>query len=250
MNASPRPGSRPAPNAGPDPSRTRRSPLLVVGVVAAIVVAALIVALVVNRGSDGEDQGSPAPSAAPSIESAPTLSGGSTATVPAAEYQAVTVTGTPLSPLTDGASDLAIGTAAPTLSGYGFDGTPMTITPGGRAKMVVFLAHWCPHCNREVPRLIQWKDEGRVPEGLEVVAVATASRSDAPNWPPSKWVQDKGWPWAVMADSENGDAAVSYGVTGFPYFAIVGTDGTVKARFSGEIELDELDKLVAAALAA
>ena len=54
------------------------------------------------------------------------------------------------------------------------DGTPIDITPGGAPKMVVFLAHWCPHCNREIPRLIEWQQSGAVPDGLKVVGVATA----------------------------------------------------------------------------
>ena len=31
-----------------------------------------------------------------------------------------------------------------------FDGTPVEIAPDGKAKLVVFLAHWCPHCRAEV----------------------------------------------------------------------------------------------------
>jgi len=38
----------------------------------------------------------------------------------------------------------------------------------------VFLAHWCPHCNREIPELNAWRDSGEVPADLQVVAVTTA----------------------------------------------------------------------------
>ena len=34
----------------------------------------------------------------------------------------------------------------------GFDGAPLTIAPTGKPMLVVFLAHWCPHCNAEIPR--------------------------------------------------------------------------------------------------
>ena len=40
--------------------------------------------------------------------------------------------------------------------------------------MIVVMAHWCPHCNEEVPSSSQWEQSGKVPEGLDVVGVSTA----------------------------------------------------------------------------
>ena len=45
-------------------------------------------------------------------------------------------------------------------------------------------------------------------------------------------------------------AGDAFGATGWPYFVIIGADGLVKARHSGEIEIPELQQLVDAALAA
>ena len=123
---------------------------------------------------------------------------------------------------------------APTLNGYAFDGSNLSVTPGnGKPYMVVFLAHWCSHFNNEVPRLIEWKESGAVPADLQVIAVSTSVASDRPNYPPSQLVVNKAWPWPVMADSEARDAAQAYGVSGFPFFTIVVADGKVKARASG-----------------
>jgi hypothetical protein len=47
-----------------------------------------------------------------------------------------------------------------------------------------------------------------------------------------------------------GKVAKAFGATGWPYFVIVGTDGKVKVRVSGEIEAGELQTVVEAALAA
>jgi thiol-disulfide isomerase/thioredoxin len=139
---------------------------------------------------------------------------------------------------------------APTLNGYAFDGSNLSVTPGnGKPYMVVFLAHWCSHCNNEVPRLIEWKASGAVPADLQVIAVSTSVARDRPNYPPSQWVVDKAWPWPVMADSEAKDAARAYGVSGFPFFAIVGADGKVKVRASGELGTDRINQIVTAALA-
>jgi thiol-disulfide isomerase/thioredoxin len=171
------------------------------------------------------------------------------------EFQPVTVVGDVLSPLGDGngnpASDAAMGKTAPTLNGYTFAGNPVSITPGASAQpiMLVFLAHWCPHCNREVPRLIDWQEQGLVPEGLRVIGVTTASRNDQANWPPSDWIEEMKWPFEVFVDSETGDAANAYGVDGFPFIAMVNAEGKIVGRHSGELELSDLDAFVKDSLA-
>jgi thiol-disulfide isomerase/thioredoxin len=144
-----------------------------------------------------------------------------------------------------------MGKTPPILNGYTFAGKPVTIAPGanGQPLMLVFLAHWCPHCNREVPRLIQWKEMGLIPEGLRVIGVTTASRNDQANWPPSDWIEEMKWPFEVFADSETGDAANAYGVDGFPFIAMVNAEGKIVGRHSGELELADLDAFVKDSLA-
>ena len=170
----------------------------------------------------------------------------------AAEYQPVTVSNPALPPLGDGTTpDAAIGQQAPALQGANFAGNAVSIAPGsnGSPTMLVFLAHWCPHCNREVPRLVQWNAEGSVPAGLRVVGITTASRNDQAYWPPSEWITNLKWPFEVMADSETGQAAAAYGVDGFPFIAIMNGQGKVVARHSGELELADLTAFVNNALA-
>ena len=217
------------------------TPLVVGGIVAAIVVA-FVIAMVAGGDSDTPGDST--------VTTSSNSNDGSTAPGTAGENQPVEVVGQILNPLPDSGADLSLGADAPTLNGFAFDGTPLSITPGdGKDYMVVFLAHWCPHCNAEVPRLIEWKASGDIPEGLNIIAVSTAVASDRPNYPPSQWVVDKGWPWPVMADSAEMAAAEAYGVSGFPFFAIVGGDGKVKLRASGELEISELTTMVNDALA-
>ncbi len=219
-----------------------RSTMIVIGLVVAAVLVALVVALVTSDGSSNSETSD---------------DGASTVTTPVvasevspAENQPVVVEGQVLDPLADSSADLSVGAPAPTLRGYSFDGRPVEVVPGdGRNYMVVFLAHWCPHCNAEVPRLIEWKNAGMVPNDLVVIGVSTAVAADRPNFPPSQWVVDKEWPWSVMADSEAMDAATAYGVSGFPFFTIIGGDGTVKLRASGEQGIEQIDAMVDAALA-
>ena len=224
----------------PQPPKTKRG--LVIGLgLAIVVIVSLVIAFAFSK-DDNDDSVTAGGSSG--TESDTTVEGGAAP----GETQPVTITGTPLPVLPDSGEDDAIGLKAPALSGYDFDGTPVSIEPGGTAKMLVFLAHWCPHCNREIPRLLDWKAQGLVPEGLDVVAVTTAVDANAPNYPPSKWIVDKQWTWPVFPDSSENDAAGAYGVNGFPYFVIVGTDGLVKLRVSGEIEIGQLNDLVRSAL--
>ncbi len=216
----------------PPPQPPKRRTGLVVGLAVALAVAvALIVALLVTGSDDGDVV----------TEQTDDLPG---------ENQDVVVDGKQLPPLPEpGDDDEAIGLEPPLLQGFSFDRSPVNVEPGGTPKMVVFLAHWCPHCNAEIPRLIEWKESGQMPEGLELIGVSTGTRPDGPNYPPSAWLDAKGWPWPAMADSETAAAATAYGLTSYPYFVVIGADGTVKVRFSGEIEVEQLDGLVRTALA-
>ena len=92
--------------------------------------------------------------------------------------------------------------------------------------MIVVMAHWCPHCNDEVPKLVEWGESGDVPDGLQVVGISTAAREDAPNFPPASWLaDDMGWEWPVLADDEEQTAARAVGTTGYPFIMFVDADG-------------------------
>jgi len=192
-----------------------------------VVVVALIFAIVVAVGGGGD----------------------SGTTLAAGEYQAVSSSGTALVPLEDPDNDPARGVVAPQLTGSRFDGSGITVAPTGNPTLVVFLAHWCPHCNAEIPRLIEWKESGKMPANLQVVGVSTGARNDQPNWPPSQWLVEKKWPWDAMADSEDQLAAVALGVSGYPGLVLLDGDGKVLARRSGEASINELDAWAAEFLA-
>ena len=169
-----------------------------------------------------------------------------------AETRDVTSVGTPLPPYADDATpenDPATGLTAPVVTGANFEGIGVEIDPGA-PTLVVFLAHWCPHCQAEVPQLVEWNANSEVPAGVRVVGVATATDERRDNYPPSEWLVRESFPWPVMADSADGDAAAAFGVTGYPFFAFVDADGTVQWRLSGEVAVDELTERIEASLAA
>ncbi len=166
----------------------------------------------------------------------------------AAAVRPVEVTGDPLPRLDDSpvSVDVAVGLPAPVLSGEGYDGQAVTIDAAESGPtMVVFLAHWCPHCNAEMPRLQQLQADGAFPEGVHLVAVSTGLNPDAPNFPPDAWLADMTWEIPTLADGIDLDrqafiASDAFGVNGFPFTVLIEADGTVAARWSGERSADEL----------
>src|SRR5680860_677016 len=84
----------------------------------------------------------------------------SRSTGPAAEITNAETSGDALQPFSTGL-DSAVGTPAPTMTGTALDGESIKIEPGdGTPKAIVFLAHWCPHCQREVPVVTDWAADG------------------------------------------------------------------------------------------
>jgi thiol-disulfide isomerase/thioredoxin len=225
-------------------ARSRTPLVLAVVLVVAGVVA--LVAVLATRGGDDDDTASSVPSAA----SGSVDDGASEGTTgPPSAAPGVTVEGAVLPP-GQGEDDPAIGTPAPTLIGRDYEGNDVTIAPGTDGPMmVVFLAHWCPHCNAEIPVLLEWQESGGIPAELQIYGVSTAASADRPNYPPDQWLQEKGWAWPVLADDDQLTAANAYGVTGFPYFAILDADGNVVVRNSGEIPIEDLEAMVDQAIA-
>ena len=219
-----------------------RTVIIVVGVV--VLVLGLAGAAMLLSGGDDESSGGVL---APGETTRPTYGDD------VQENRPVDVTGDPLPGLDSaGADDTAIGTPIPVVDGATFDGNAVTI--GGATDgptMYVFLAHWCPHCNDEIPELIELRNRGGIPEGMNVVAVSTAVDNSAPNYPPSEWIVDKEWPseWPVMADSVESTAFVVNGGGGFPYLMIVDADGNLLARASGTKTAEELAVWIQDALA-
>ncbi len=222
-------------------NRTNRTFLIVGGVIALILVIAGI-AVVASGGDDTGTDGSGATEA--------TTEGGETASGDVEQSRPVELTGDVLVAFDDPSNDPAVGVASPVVTGQGFDGTPITIGgPSEGPTMLVFLAHWCPHCNAEIPELIEVNDRGGIPSELNVIGVSTAVAADRPNYPPSEWIVDKGWPWPTMADDAQSSAFVDFGGSGFPFLVILDADGTVLARQSGESSADDIQAWIESTLA-
>jgi cytochrome c biogenesis protein CcmG, thiol:disulfide interchange protein DsbE len=160
----------------------------------------------------------------------------------------VTVAGDALPPIPqDPGTDPAVGQPAPPVTGQNFDGEEVELLADGQARIVTFLAHWCPVCNREVPVIVDTFDPATMPDGVEFVAVSTGVSPGQPNYPPSQWLEARNWEFGVLADSETNEIASAYGVTAYPAFVVVGADGNVIVRSTGELPAAQLQAFVAAA---
>jgi len=219
--------SKPKKSGAVAKARKKQPPWLWIGVGGIVLVLAL--AAIVSGG--GSDDG--ADSSAEGLE----------------QTRTVTISGTALPQLPQsGGGDPAVGQVIPEATGQSFDGSPVAIRNDGRAKLILFVAHWCPHCQKEVPLLADWLKSHQLPSGVDLYTVSTAVDSKRPNYPPSSWLDREDWKAPTLADSDDGKAADAYGLSAFPYFVAVDGSGKVVARTTGEISTDDFEDLAMKAL--
>jgi hypothetical protein len=195
-----------------------------------VVILAAVAAIVLSQGSaspggssSARPSGSPAGSVAPGT--GPVVTG---ASLPA--FEAVS-------------GDTAVGQAIPTVEGAAFDGTPVAIADDGRPKVLLFLAHWCNHCQVEVPLIQDWVDGGGEPADVDLISIATGIDSTLPNYPPDEWLQREGWTVPTIVDS-TGAVSTAYGLTAFPFWVFVDGDGVVQARLTGQLSIADLETII------
>lgn len=189
---------------------------IIIGTVAALVVGILIVAVLFGNEEVGAEYGEPV------------------------------IEGTSLTryPNNESVDFSAAGQTAPDVSGLNYQGDAVTITNDGVAKAIVFLAHWCQHCQAEVPRVQDWLDNGGGVEGVDIYSVSTAASSARTNYPASTWLDNENWTLPVIVDDQDGSAHAAYGSGGFPYWVFLNADGTVAVRTAGQLSIDQLEELI------
>lgn len=216
------------------PSERRSLPVF--WIVVALIVVGGIVAIVLTAPDDATKEREAAASDAPL-------------------YADVEVSGDNLTSWDGQGTDPGVGETAPTISGTNFDNEQTTIQPGnGTARVYVVMAHWCPHCQAEIPRIVEWTSENPLPEGVEITGISTSVDKGNPNFPPAEWLAREDWQFETLADDELGTASEALGVEGFPYLVFTNADGEVVSRFSGEMPIedfaDAIDEITPAAAGA
>jgi cytochrome c biogenesis protein CcmG/thiol:disulfide interchange protein DsbE len=165
----------------------------------------------------------------------------------------VVLTGDPLPPFAGGDAPDPLegqGVAAPAATALTMAGAEVAIGAGaGRGQVLVFLAHWCPVCQQEVPTLAQVARSVGVPDGVELVAIMTGLDPGRPNWPPDAWLEREGLgaTATIVRDDVQGTLLRAYGLNAYPAWAVVGPDGTLLGRRTGLIDAGGIVALMAAA---
>ena len=193
-------------------SRSSRTPLLIGAAVVGVVVVLAVIALALTGSGGGLAE---------------------PATTP------IRVSGDPLPALqADAASDPAVGLPIPTIAGTDLAGEPITIGPDDGPMAIVIVAHWCPHCQAEIPLLVDDIATNGLPDGVNVVTVSTSINRAQPNYPPSAWLERESWEQPTMVDDADSTALASLGMSSFPGFVFVDADGNVVMRTTGEIPIE------------
>jgi thiol-disulfide isomerase/thioredoxin len=194
--------------AAQPPRRGISGPVLI-GLGVAVVLVVAIAAIALTAGSGGGASGEPGVT--------------------------VTVSGTPLPALPASGDDPAVGATLPSLTGTRLGGGTITIGPSGAPQVIAVMAHWCPHCQAEVPRIVDWLRGNELPNGVALVTLSTGIDPARPNFPPSAWLTREGWTAPVLSDDASSSALSALGITSFPGFVFVNGDGTVAQRLVGEL---------------
>ncbi len=166
---------------------------------------------------------------------------------PSIAFGVVEIDGDPLPVLGD-QGDVAIGLQAPSTTGADWNGVESKIEQDGRPKIVIFLAHWCPHCQNEVPLVQDWIDAGNLPDSVDMYSVTVLSNHLRPEWPPQEWLEDEGWTVPTIMDDELNSVAIAYGLRGTPFYVVLDGDNVNLQRVDGEIGIAGLNALVDIAL--
>jgi thiol-disulfide isomerase/thioredoxin len=161
------------------------------------------------------------------------------------QTRAVAIEGGSLPPFRPEGADPAEGSPVPRIAGSTFAGDSVTLVEPGIPTAIVFLAHWCPHCQNEVPAVQAWLDAGGLPPGVHLKTLVTGTNPDLPNYPPSSWLEREGWTPPVLVDDADSSAGSAYGLTGTPYWVFVSADGKVVSRASGELPVEVLEERIA-----
>jgi thiol-disulfide isomerase/thioredoxin len=222
MTSKSRDSRRDAARARERAARRRRWLLPAIGIA---VLAVAVIGAIALSGS-GSGGASVRPSDGPA---------GSASTAPGTEP---VISGTSLPAFADPAGDPAVGMTIPTVT------SPTgSIAIDGRPKVLLFVAHWCPHCQNEVPLVQSWLDGGGLPADVDLITVSTAIDPGRPNYPPEAWLTGAGWTPPVITDPAN-TVADAYGLSAFPYWVFVNADGTVAGRLTGELPIADLETII------
>jgi len=166
-------------------------------------------------------------------------------------FSEVTIKGGTLPEYNRNIEDAAVGAFAPVPTGADLYGNPITISTRigleeKKSSIIVFLAHWCSHCQREVPMIQKFIDSNGFPQNINIFSVATHIDKTRNNYPPDEWLEREKYTVPTIFDDEENKIAESFGLSAFPYWVFLNPDGTVYMRHAGSLSEDQFNQVMTA----
>jgi len=134
-----------------------------------------------------------------------------------------------------------IGKPAPAISGRNLlGGTSVNLTSEvGKWVLVNFAASWCIPCQQEMPQLSAFEgDHARI--GNAVILTVAYDEGDVSDL--TAYLRSERATWPAVDD---GQAVVDYGVSTLPESYLVDPEGTVVAKYVGDVVAVQLNALIA-----
>lgn len=165
---------------------------------------------------------------------APSASGASAAVAPSvpAGY---------LPPFEQGQPDAALGMVLGDVTGVEYyTETEMTVDPtDGTARAWLIWAHWCPHCQRELPPLSNWYVENAdLYPNVELISVSSSIDPTRGN-PLEPYLDELQLPFPTILDPDL-SLAEQFGLSAYPFWVFTAGDGTTLLRIAGFLEIDQV----------
>jgi len=96
---------------------------------------------------------------------------------------------------------------------------------------------WCRPCNEEHSALVKYASTHHVP-------VVGVDQGDEPQ-EVLNWLAKHGNPYSAVVADVLGEVAEAYDVKGVPQYFVIDAAGTIRARFYGPLEADEIEERLA-----
>lgn len=139
--------------------------------------------------------------------------------------------------------NISVGLQAPSFSGPDQNSEIISLEKNGKSKILLFLAHWCPHCQAEVPVVQEYIDTFGLPADVEVIGILTSIDRSRDNYPPHDWLVKEGWSETQIYDLDR-EIGTAYGLNAFPYWVTLDKDLKVVNRVTGELTPDQISVLI------
>ena len=124
-----------------------------------------------------------------------------------------------------------------------YSGERVIYAPDGEnATVWLVWAHWCPHCQNDLPALATFLEESGADYPHVQVVTITTSIDDTRGNPLVPYLDASQFPFPVLVDPD-GSLATSLGTPAFPFWVVTGPDGQVLLRRPGEFGPDQLPNL-------